>query len=39
MITAFDDSFGITDDSGNDRTIVTAITPDWVTCRLREVQA
>jgi len=30
MITAFDDSFGITDDSGNDRTIVTAITPDWV---------
>jgi hypothetical protein len=30
MITAFDDSFGVTDDSGNDRTVVSAITPDWI---------
>ena len=30
MITAFDDSFGVVDDSGNDRTVVTAITPDWI---------
>ena len=30
MITAFDDSFAVTDDSANDRTVVTSITPDWV---------
>ena len=30
MITAFDDSFAVTDDSANDRTVVSAITPDWI---------
>ena len=30
VIANFDDSFGVVDDAANNRTIVTAITPDWI---------